>query len=262
MGAVAQVRREASAGGDGGTDARTRRRRVAERDDDAGSGEFFDEGQSAFVFRGKRDQTNASAGSVLKTAKFVPGGRADVAQRMSAARTILGADVRPFEMQGRQSASKIGVGGASAMDRGEAVQECFAGIGDEGGTESSDAVTAADGDDAANVVLAQTRRIETDAGAAVDLQIEQGRRDPVRFNIHAVLSCWTQARDAALLADKIHSFAGRVVPGAKTQEVCFRAHVVVSLAVLKGEQSADESNEGARQRSDAEEQHVPAIQTQ
>src|SRR5579883_2942560 len=121
VGAVAQVCREPSAGCDGGTNARARRGRVPERDNDSGGNEFLDEWQGAIEFRSERDQTDAARGGVLEATKFVPIRRADVARRMRAARTIFRADVRPFKMQGWQGAGENSVRRTGAINRGEAV---------------------------------------------------------------------------------------------------------------------------------------------
>ncbi len=170
--AVAQVRRETRAGGDGSANASARRRRMAKRNDDAGSCEFFDERQTAVQFGSQCDQANTSPGGILKAAKFVPVRRSDMAPRMRSARPILGTDVRSFQMHGRECAGKVSVRFTGAMDRSEAVKKCFARIGDERRAQSADAVAAADRNNAANIVFAQLRRIEADSVAAVYLQIE------------------------------------------------------------------------------------------
>src|SRR5262249_58076226 len=65
--------------------------------------------------------------------------------------------------------------------------------------------------DAADVVAGQTRRIEADAVAAVDLQVEQGGSGPSCFDIDRAILGGNHAGDAALLAADGESFAGCVV---------------------------------------------------
>jgi hypothetical protein len=165
-------------------------------------------------------------------------------------------------MHGWHCASKIVIGFTSVLDHSEAMQQRFARIGYERWAQSADTVATTGGDDEANVLLAQMRRIEANAIAAVDLQIEQRRRNPARFDIYSVFSRTIQARDAALLADEIDSLAGCIMPGANAQGLGFHAHVEFSLALFEGEQSAKKRDNCAQQRSDAEYQHLTAAQTQ
>src|SRR5262249_56811856 len=65
--------------------------------------------------------------------------------------------------------------------------------------------------DAADVVAGQTRRIEADAVAAVDLQVEQGGSGPSCFDIDRAILGGNHAGDAALLAADGGAFAGCVV---------------------------------------------------
>ena len=214
---VAEMRRELRSGGDSRADARRVCRRVAERDDDAGRGQLLDERQGAIVFRSERVQTNAPAGSVLKAAELVPVGRTNVAAWVSAARTVLGADVRSFEMKRGDGAGDLGIVLAGFPQRGEAVQQRLGGVGDEGGTQRTDAVLAAGADHRANGVGSQSLGVEAVAAAAVDLQVEESRSDPVRSAVCGVRS-GNELRDDAVRAAEIEEFAGGVMAGLELHE--------------------------------------------
>ena len=68
--------------------------------------------------------------------------------------------------------------------------------------------------DTANALDRKFRRIETDAAAAIDLQIEKRRRYPARRPIRNRFAGRTHGDDPPRVAFDIDKFSGRVVAGA------------------------------------------------
>ena len=71
-------------------------------------------------------------------------------------------------------------------------------------------MTTADLDDMADRVKRQLRRVKTPAVAAIDLQIEQGRRRPAGFEVRRRVSVRGGVQPAAVAASEIADFSGGI----------------------------------------------------
>src|SRR5690348_8482529 len=98
MSAVAQVRTHPSARIDGGFDLIAGCFRMANRNQDSAVGNFSNEVRGVFVFGRHGEQLDAALGCVLQTLKLVPIGLADMLFRMRAARSVVGANEWPLQM--------------------------------------------------------------------------------------------------------------------------------------------------------------------
>jgi len=87
------------------------------------------------------------------------------------------------------------------------------GVGDERRTKPDDAVTVAHGDDVTDLVHGQFGRVEAVAVAAVDLQIEEGGRDPAGFEVGGFLSRRTHVGYPLGVHADIDQLGGGVILG-------------------------------------------------
>ena len=157
------------------------RRGVADRDDDAGRRQLLDERDRPGALRRDRDHADAPAGRVLPAVELVPVRVADVLLRVRAARAVLAGQVRPFEVVAGNAA------GAARRPR-RRVRSRVA----KPWRIASKLLVMSVGRNApmpcARHVSATVRtcsgvsawRVEADAEAAVDLRVEERRRDPLR----------------------------------------------------------------------------------
>ena len=211
--AVAEVRAGAGAGSDGGVEAVRAGGGVAERHDDAGAGELFDEGERARCFRRQRHHADhAVGGFLLEAAKFIPGRRPDVLLRMRPTRSVLGGDVRSFEMDADDGLRELDVLRAGFANRAEPVHESVERASDQGGAKLGDPVPPARGHDVANLFLGELFRIEADAVTAVDLHVAKCRRDPFGFTVGRLIVGRLHPFDLAVRAHEIEPLSRPIMP--------------------------------------------------
>src|SRR5438105_4109601 len=117
-------------------------------------------------------------------------------------RPIVGRNVRALQMKTGQRTGKRRLFARFRQGR-EAVLQRFERIGNERRTKSADTMCAANANHMANVIGAKLRRVEADAVAAIDLQIEQRRRDPAGFAV-GYSGRRTKSGNAAILADDVY----------------------------------------------------------
>ncbi len=172
MTAVAQMGAHAGAGFDGRLNASRVGGRVTQGHYHTRRRQAFDENNGALQLRGQRHQTNPSSRGVLEPAEFVPVRLAHELPRMSAARTLLGRDVWPFQMNSLQRLGQLDIFLASLPQSAHAMVKGGKAIGHQRRAEACDPVDTANVDHVADAVFVEPLGIEAMAVAAVDLHIE------------------------------------------------------------------------------------------
>src|SRR5262249_46804631 len=109
MSTISQMRGQARPGLDRISNAFSTGRRVSQGDNDSRAAQALDKGQRPGCLWCKRHEADATACQVLQSAELVPIRRADVLARVRPTRSILGGDVRAFQMDTGYSARKLGV---------------------------------------------------------------------------------------------------------------------------------------------------------
>src|SRR5436309_13903879 len=105
---------------------------------------------------------------------------------MSAAWAVLGADARTFQVEAGQGPVQVRLALAGPAQHREALEEILGRGGDQGRTQPGQTVPPALPDDRADFLDRQPARAKGDAQAAVDLEVEQRRRQPTGLEIGAL----------------------------------------------------------------------------
>ena len=177
MAAVAEVRTRLGTGRHRVANLYSRSSGVANRDHDTGGGESFDERHRAVAFGGDRHHANASTSGILPAAELVPVGVASVGLRVCAARAVIARYIRPFQVKHRHSTAEFRIGVEHLRQRLKAVLNRFKRTRNQRRRERTDAVAGARIGNRTDCGFVQIRRNEAETEAAVDLWIEETRRD-------------------------------------------------------------------------------------
>src|SRR5262245_30075435 len=155
---------------------------------------------------------------------------------MRAAGAVPRRDVRTFQVESRHGGSDYGVALNGLAERRESVSEDLVRIRHERRQQPGDAVPATIVDDCTDLFDGQCRRTERDPAAAVDLQIEEGRGDPVGFAVGAIDAGGANADDGAAVVADVDSFAGRIMSGTN-QHGSIRHHTQDEALQVRGLQA-------------------------
>jgi len=175
---VAQVGAHRRAGVDRLIDLADRGGRVADRSDHSAGHHFADErGRSGMLGR-KGQHADSSPGRLLQPAEFIPVRRVAVHVGVRAPGAILHRDIGALEVDAGHSGSDPAVLAASLADRSQRAGERGEAIGRDRWEKPRDSKGGRRLDDFRTVFDREPVGAELLAAVAVDLHVEQARRDP------------------------------------------------------------------------------------
>ena len=180
VGAVAEVRRQGGAGGDGVLNLLAIGARVAEGDDDAFADQGLDVGGGGGPFGRDGNQLHQTTRNLLPAFVFVDVGRADAGERMGAARPFFGGDMGAFDVEAFDG-DAFGQGLFGGVEIGQGAAHAFDGAGDDGGQQSGDATSELGAQAAGDVFAAGGGGVVVDSVVAVHLEVDEAGDDVVEF---------------------------------------------------------------------------------